>query len=70
MSVYLLYFVSHSCTSLHLNTDSRHVVPLMDEMKVREDLVFDRNGELIGYVDIGDINNQLRKLEKNCKIQN
>ena len=28
----------------------------MDEMKVGEDLVFDRNGEVIGYVDIGDIN--------------
>lgn len=38
----------------------------MDEMKVREDLVFDRNGEVIGYVDVGDINNQLKKLEKSC----
>ena len=44
------------------------MVLLIDEMKVREDLVFDRNGEVIGYVDVGDINNRLRKLEKSCKI--
>ena len=49
-------------------TPCRHVVLLMDEMKVREDLVFDRNGEVIGYVDIEDINNWLRKLEKSCKM--
>ena len=33
----------------------------MNEMKVREDLVFDRNGEIIGYVDVGDINNHAVK---------
>ena len=54
-------------SSTNYNVDPRHVVLLMDEMKVREDLVFDRNGEVIGYVDIGDINNSLRKLEKSCK---
>ena len=29
---------------------------LMDEMKIQENLVWDKhNGELIGYVDLGDI---------------
>ena len=32
------------------------VVLLMDEMKIQENLIWDkRNGELIGYVDLGDI---------------
>ena len=56
----------YSSTQLYHNTDPRFVALLMDEMKVREDLVIDRNGEVIGYVDIGDVNNSLRKLEK-CK---
>ena len=46
----------------------RHVILLLDEMKVREDLVFDKNGEVVGYVDIGDINNKLRELERSCKL--
>ena len=33
----------------------RYVVLLMDEMKIQEDLVWDKHtGELIGYVDLGD----------------
>ena len=35
----------------------KFVVLLMDEMKIQENLVWDKhNGELIGYVDLGDIN--------------
>ena len=36
-------------------------------MKIHEDLVFDRSGEVIGYTDTGDINNKLRSLEHRCK---
>lgn len=38
-----------------------------DEMKVHEDLVFDRSGTVIGFTDTGDINNKLRSLEQHCK---
>ena len=37
---------------------------LIDEMYVREDLVFDRyTGKIIGFANMGDINNHLAKLE-------
>ena len=35
----------------------RYVTILFDEMKIQEDLVWDKHsGELIGFVDLGDIN--------------
>ena len=35
---------------------------IMDEMKIQENLVFDRmSGELIGFIDLGDPLNHLRK---------
>lgn len=37
----------------------------MDEMHVKEGLVFDKHsGELIGFTDLGDINNHIAKLER------
>ena len=34
-------------------------------MKVREDLVYDKTGEsLHGFLNLGDVNNQLQELEK------
>ena len=42
----------------------RFVVLIIDEMKIREDLVYDKTGErLHGFVNLGDINDQLRQLE-------
>ena len=42
----------------------RYVVLILDEMKVREDLVYDKTGEVLhGFVRLGDVNNQLRDLE-------
>ena len=36
-----------------------------DEMKVKEGLVFDKHTcELVGFTDIGDINNDLNHLEQ------
>ncbi len=35
-------------------------------MKIREDLVFDRSGDVIGFVDVGDITNKIRALEAQC----
>ena len=35
----------------------RYVTILFDEMKIQENLVWDKHsGELIGFVDLGDIN--------------
>lgn len=39
---------------------------LLDEMKIREDLVFDRSGDVIGFVNVGDITNKIRALEAQC----
>ena len=41
------------------------MVLIIDEMKVREDLIYDKTGETLhGFVNLGDVNNQLRELEK------
>ena len=45
----------------------QYVVLLSDEMKIKEDLVFDKNScELIGFVNLGDINNTLDTIELRC----
>lgn len=43
----------------------RYVVLIIDEMKIRDDLVYDRSGShLLGFVSLGDVNNQLLELEQ------
>ena len=43
----------------------KHVLLLLDEMHVKQDLVYDKNtGELVGFVNLGDINMHLLALEK------
>lgn len=38
---------------------------LMDEMHIKEGLVFDKHsGELIGFTNLGDMNNHIASLEK------
>ena len=40
-----------------LSGPERYVTILFDEMKIQEDLVWDKySGELLGFVDLGDIN--------------
>ena len=37
---------------------------ILDEMKIQEDLVYDKTGQrLHGFVNLGDVNNDLQKLE-------
>lgn len=44
---------------------TRNVVLIIDEMKIHEDLIFDKNGHnLLGFVNLGSINEQLKELEK------
>ena len=51
--------------STHL---AKHVVIVLDEMYVKEGLVIQRSsGALIGYQDLGDINNILHDAENQIK---
>ena len=44
-----------SCVVKHFTNQEKYVVILMDEMKIQEDLVWDKHtGDLIGYVDLGN----------------
>ena len=43
----------------------KYVILLLDEMHIKEDLVFDKHsGELIGFINLGDINSHLLALEQ------
>ena len=43
----------------------RYAVLIFDEMKIREDLVYDKTGvSLHGFINLGDVNEQLLQLEK------
>ena len=43
----------------------KNVIIAMDEMHVKEDLVFDKHtGAMVGFVNIGDINQHLRQFEQ------
>ena len=47
----------------------RYVTILFDEMKSQENLVWDKHsGELIGFVDLGDININYVTLENSQKL--
>lgn len=50
-----------------LQPHQKHVTLIGDEMYIKEGLVFKQNGELIGYSDLGDINNHLLQLENEYK---
>ena len=46
----------------------KYVVLSFDEMKIREDLVFDKHScSLLGFIDIGDVSNTLYSFERQCK---
>ena len=47
-----------------LSEPMKHVTLVIDEMKIQENLVYNKhNGKIIGFVDIGQINNDLLELE-------
>ena len=48
---------------------TKYVVIVLDEMYIKEGLVFQRSsGALIGYQDLGDVNNILHDAESQIKI--
>ena len=53
-----------------LEEKDRYVVLVWDEMKIREDLVFDKNYcQLIGFANLGEINDQLDKVGQLCSSE-
>ncbi|SMN01763.1 hypothetical protein SPONN_22 [uncultured Candidatus Thioglobus sp.] len=50
------------------NERERHVVLMWDEMKIKNDLVYDKHScEIVGFTNIGEINNTLDTYEYQCK---
>lgn len=48
----------------------KHIVLSIDEMKLKEGLVYNKNEmEVIGFMDLGDVYNQLAKLERECSTE-
>ena len=44
------------------------VILLLDEMHIKEGLVYDKHtGRMIGFVDLGDINNHLLEIERSLE---
>ena len=47
-----------------LQDSKKHVVLVVDELKIKEELVYNRHsGEIVGFVNLGNINNKLIELE-------
>ena len=50
-----------------LKLHEKHVAVCFDKVRIKDNLVYDKHGlQLIGYIDIGDINNELLKFERSC----
>lgn len=46
----------------------RHVALLFDEVRIKDNLVYDKHSfRMIGFVDIGDVNNELLAFEQVCE---
>lgn len=45
----------------------RNMVLAFDEMKIKEDLVFSKCGDIIGFVNIEDMDNKLKRMEDKCE---
>lgn len=48
----------------------RYVALLIDEMKIKEDLVYDKySGHIIGFTSLGDVNDILSSMEQRCEAE-
>ena len=53
------------------STTESYCVLVLDEMKIKEYLVYNKHtGNLVGYVNLGNVENQLLLLEENKKVTN
>ena len=51
-----------------LPESKRYVALVIDEMKIKEDLVYDKkSGHIVGFTSLGDIGDILSELEQKCK---
>ena len=58
-----------SCVVKNFTNQEKYVVILMDEMKIQEDLVWDKHtGDLIGYVDLGNTELNYATLKKSDEV--
>ncbi len=61
----VMYQLLAEVTSLNITEEQMYVGLLLDEMKVREGLVYNKfNGEVIGFTHLGDVNDQFDVLEQ------
>ena len=43
----------------------KHIVLLLDEMKIKESLVYDKHeSNIVGFVNLGEVNDQLARFER------
>ena len=53
----------------NLPESRKYVTILLDEMKAKEDLLYDKHsGEIIGFTNLGSINEQLLQAEREMEI--
>ena len=46
----------------------KNVLLVFDEVNIRDSLVYDKHGVgILGFVDVGDINNDLLSFERSCE---
>ena len=58
-----------SCVVKKITNQEKYVVILMDEMKIQEDLVWDKHtGDLIGYMDLGNTELNCATLKKSGEV--
>ena len=60
-------YCMHACMDMH-----RYIVLVIDEMKIRADLVFNKTtGDIVGYVDYGEgtLEHKFSILQQQCKQQ-
>ena len=54
-----------------LPENRRFCALILDEMKIKENLIYDKHdGKIIGFVNLGGINDELLQLERECKGEN
>ena len=47
----------------------RYVMLSLDEMKIKEDIVYDKNtGEMIDFINLGNINNGIQHLQRDSTV--
>ena len=63
-------FLAEEADVDHLPDWKRHITLVLDEMKIKECLVYDKHEtEVIGFADVGKINNHLARFERQCNGQ-